>query len=103
MVIHNYIKNRSITEKIYWRWIRFSTQHCRSRLQTCIITNNILQPPTEHTCKFDGTTLELLKFDEQLPDRAKNTQETPDIVITSCIRDKNVFILTNVLLTYIST
>ncbi len=69
---YSYVKDRSTTEKIYWRCIRFSTQRCHSRLHTCIITNNILKQPTEHTCKFDGTTLELHKFDVQLVDRARH-------------------------------
>ncbi|CAF3516011.1 unnamed protein product, partial [Rotaria sp. Silwood2] len=79
----SYVKDRSTTEKIYWRCSRYSTQHCRSRLHTCIVTNNIVKPPTEHSCTFDGTTLELRKFHQQLIDRAKNTQEPPDIVITN--------------------
>ena len=73
---HSYVKDRSTAEKIYWRCVRYSTQHCRSRLHTCIFTNNIVKPPTEHLCRFDGTVLELRKFDQQLIDRAKNTQET---------------------------
>ncbi|CAF1096383.1 unnamed protein product [Rotaria sordida] len=83
---HSYVKDRSTTEKIYWRCSRYSTQHCRSRLHTCILTNNIVKPPTEHSCTFDGTTLELRKFDQQLIDRAKSTQEAPDMIVTNCIK-----------------
>ena len=70
---------------------KYSSYHCHLRLHTCIITNNIIKPPTEHTCKFDGTTLELRKFDEKIIDRACNTQETPDIIIGNCLRGKSVF------------
>ena len=87
---HFYVRDRSTSEKIYWRCIRFSTQHCHSRLHTCIFTNNIVKPPSEHTCQFDGTVLELHRFDQRVADRAKNTQETPDIVINNCIRGKRI-------------
>ncbi|CAF1509673.1 unnamed protein product [Rotaria sordida] len=83
---HSYVKDRSTTEKIYCRCSRYSIQHCRSRLHTCILTNNIVKPPTEHSCTFDGTTLELRKFDQQLIDRAKSTQEAPDMIVTNCIK-----------------
>ena len=62
------------------------SHQCGSRLYTCIITNKIVKPPTDHTCKFDGTTLELRKFDEQIISRALNTQETPDIIVTHCYK-----------------
>ena len=85
---HSYIKDRSTAEKIYWRCVRYSTQHCGSRLHTCIFTNNIVKPSTEHSCRFDGTVLELRKFDQQLIDRTKNTRETPNFIITNCIKGK---------------
>ena len=85
---YSYIKDRSTIEKTYWRCINYSSQHCHSRLHTCVITNNIVKPPTEHTCKFHGTITEVRKFDEQLADRARNTQETPDIIITNCFKSK---------------
>jgi len=85
---HFYVKDRSTSEKIYWRCIKFSTQHCRSRLHTCIFTNDIIKPPTDHSCRFDGTAVELHQFDERLANRAKNTQETPEIIINNCMRGK---------------
>ena len=60
---YSYIKDRATNEKIYWRCIKYSSHHCHSRLHTCIITNNIIKPPTEHTCKFD----------EKIIDHACNT------------------------------
>ncbi|CAF0834509.1 unnamed protein product [Rotaria sordida] len=83
---YSYVKDRTTNEKIYWRCIKYSSHHCHSRLHTCIITNNIIKPPTEHTCKFDDTTVELRNFDEKIIDRACNTQETPDIIISNCFR-----------------
>ena len=85
---HSYVKDRSTTEKLYWHCVRYSTQHCRSRLHTCIFTNNIAKPTTEHSSRFDGTVLELRRFDQQLIDRAKTTRGTPDIIITNCIKGK---------------
>ncbi|CAF3945225.1 unnamed protein product [Rotaria sp. Silwood1] len=55
----SYIKDRSTSEKTYWRCIKYSTHHCHSRLHTCVVTNNIIKPPTQHTCKTDGTAIEL--------------------------------------------
>ena len=63
---HSYIMDRSTSKKTYWRCMNFRSHHCRSRLHTCIITNNIIKSPTDHTCKLDGTTLECRKFDEQI-------------------------------------
>ena len=85
---HSYVKDRSTAEKIYWRCVRYSTQRCHSHLHTCIFTKNIVKPPTEHSRRFGGTTLELRKFDQQRLDHAKNTQETPDIIIINCIKGK---------------
>ena len=83
---YSYIMDRSTCGKTYWPCINYYAHHCRSRLHTCIITNNVVKPPTDHTCKFDGTTLELQKFDEQIISRALNTQETTDIIITHCYK-----------------
>ena len=71
---YSYIMDRSTNEKTYWRCINYYSHHCRSRLHTCIFTNSIVKPPTDHICKFDGTTLEQQKFDEQIISRALNTQ-----------------------------
>ncbi|CAF1333385.1 unnamed protein product [Didymodactylos carnosus] len=83
----SYIKDRTTNEKTYWRCINYFSQNCRSRLHTCIITNNIVKPATEHSCKTDGTVSELRKFDEQIVYRALNTQETPDLIVTHCCKD----------------
>jgi hypothetical protein len=47
-----------------------AAHNCYSRLCTCIITNDIIKSPTDHTCKTDGTAFELGKFDEPIAHRA---------------------------------
>ena len=93
---HFYVKDWSTAEKTYWRCIKYSTQYCHSRLHTCLFTNNITKAPTKHSCTFDGTTLELRKFDQVFIDRAKNTQETLDTIITKCIRVREGSSLANI-------
>ena len=85
---YSYIMDRSTNGKTYWRYINYYSRHCRSRLHTCIITNNIVKPPTDHTCKFNGTTFELRKFNKEITSRALSTQETPDTIITHCYKGK---------------
>ena len=85
----SYIMDRTTETKTYWRCIKFSSDQCRSRLHTCISTNAILKPPTEHICKVNGTTSELRLFNEQIAYRAINTQEAPDAIITHCYTRKN--------------
>ena len=87
---YSYIMDRSTSEKTYWRCIKSHSHHCHSRLHTCIITNNIIKPLTDHSCTFNGTTLEIRKFDQQISFRALNTQEKPDIIITHCYKGKIV-------------
>ncbi|CAF2089247.1 unnamed protein product [Rotaria magnacalcarata] len=84
---YSYIMDRSTREKKYWRCIKYYSDRCHSRLHTCIFTNAIIKPPSEHTCKIDGTTLEIRVFNEQIAHRAVNTQETPDTIITNCYKD----------------
>ncbi|CAF2523762.1 unnamed protein product [Rotaria sp. Silwood2] len=60
---YSYVKYRSTNEKPYWRYIKYSSHHCRSRLHRCNITNYIVKPPTEDICRFDDAILELRKFD----------------------------------------
>ena len=81
---YSYIMDRSINGKTYWRCINYYSHHCHSRLHTRIITDNIVKPPTGHTYKSYGTTLELRKFDKQIISSALNTQETPNIIIAHC-------------------
>ncbi|CAF3298248.1 unnamed protein product [Rotaria socialis] len=85
---YSYIMDRSTSEKNYWRCIKYFSDQCHSRLHTCIFTNAIVKPPSEHTCKVNGTTLELRVFNELVADRAINTQETPDTIITNCYKSK---------------
>ncbi|CAF4499658.1 unnamed protein product [Rotaria socialis] len=84
---YSYIMDRSTSEKNYWRCIKYFSDQCHSRLHTCIFTNAIVKPPSEHTCKVNGTTLELRVFNELVADRAINTQETPDTIITNCYKN----------------
>ncbi|CAF1251013.1 unnamed protein product [Adineta ricciae] len=83
---YSYIKDRSSDEKTYWRCIKYSLDRCRSRLHTCILTNAIKKSPTKHTCKVDGTTLQLRIFNEHIAHRAVSTQETPDTIISNCYK-----------------
>ncbi|CAF1495944.1 unnamed protein product [Didymodactylos carnosus] len=78
------IKDRFTENKTYWRWIYYNSQKCHARLHTCNITNNVITPPCVHTCKGNGITDELRKFNEDLWYRTMNTQETPDLIITHC-------------------
>ena len=87
---YSYIMDRSASEKTYWRCIKSHSHRCHSRLRTYIITNNIIKPPTDHSYTFNGTTLEIRKFDQQISFQALNTRETPDIIITHCYKGKTV-------------
>jgi hypothetical protein len=86
---HSYIKDRSFGEKIYWRCINYKSECCHSRLHTCITANSILKPPTEHSCKSNAIAHEVRVFSQQVAERALNTQETPEAIITSCYRSKS--------------
>ena len=86
---YSYIMDRSTNDKTYWRCIKYSSDCCRSRLHTSILTNAIMKPPSEHTCKVDGTALQLRIFNEHVAHRATNTQETPDIIVTNCYKGRN--------------
>ena len=82
----SYVTDRVTSEKTYWRCIKYSSDRCRSRLHTCVLTNGIVKAPTEHTCKVDGTTLQIRGFNEQVAHRAIMTQETPDSIVTNSYR-----------------
>lgn len=86
---YSYIMDRSTNDKTYWRCIKYSSDHCRSRLHTCILTNVIAKPPSEDACKLGGTTLQFRVFNEHIANGAINTQETPETIITSCYKGKN--------------
>ncbi|CAF0856031.1 unnamed protein product [Didymodactylos carnosus] len=82
--------NRFTENKTYWRCIYYNSQKCHARLHTCNITNNVITPPSDHTCKSNGITGELRKFNEDLWYRTMNTQETPDLIITHCCKKCNI-------------
>ncbi|CAF2121455.1 unnamed protein product [Rotaria magnacalcarata] len=82
-----FLYKRSIYEyKTYWRCVNYLRDNCHSRLHTCIITNGVIKPPSERTCKTDGSSLEIRKFNEELVHWARNTQEMPDIIVTTCYK-----------------
>ena len=86
---HSYIKDRSTSTKTYWRCVNYLKYDCHSRLHTCIITNDIIKSPTEHTCRIDGSSMETRKFNEEIVHRTRCTQESPDIIITNCYKGKH--------------
>jgi hypothetical protein len=75
-----YITNRVTSEETYWRCTKYSSDCCRSRL---------------HTCKVDGTTLQIRSFNEQIAHRAINTQEIPDIIVTNSYKGIRIGYTTN--------
>ena len=70
---YSYIIDRPKNEKTYRRCIKYFSHHCRSRLHTCTLTYVIVKTPTEHTCKVDGTTLQLRIFNERVVHRRDAT------------------------------
>ena len=84
---YSYVKDRTTTERVYWRCIKYSSDRCRSRLHTCVHTNTIVKSPSDHTCKFDGTTNELRLFSQEIAHRAMNNQETPDTIVTNSYKN----------------
>ncbi|CAF4586963.1 unnamed protein product [Rotaria sp. Silwood2] len=83
---YSYIKDRSTNKKTYWRCVNYLRDRCHSRLHTCIITNDVIKPPTKHTCTTDGSSLEVRKFNEEIAHRARNTQEIPGVIVTNCYK-----------------
>ena len=86
---YSYIIDRVTNEKTYCRCIKYFSDRCRFRLHTCTLTNVIVKTPAEHTCKVDGTILQLRIFNERVAHRSLSTQDTSDTIITSCYRGKN--------------
>lgn len=80
---YSYIMDRSTDDKTYWRCIKYFSDRCRSRLHTCVLAHTIVKPPSEHTCKFDGTSIERRIFNVYILDRAVNTQEIPDTIVVN--------------------
>lgn len=85
---YSYVKDRTADEKIYWRYIKYKSDQCHSRLHTCLESRTILKQPTVHICKFDATQTQVRLFSQQVADRALTTQETPDTIITNCYKGK---------------
>jgi hypothetical protein len=83
---YSYVKDRTTNEKIYWRCIKYYSDRCHARLHTCLESAKILKPPGEHICKFDGIENQLRIFSQQVVNRALNTQEMPDTIVTNCYK-----------------
>lgn len=83
---YSYVKDRTTNEKIYWRCIKYYSDRCHARLHTCLESKTILKHPAEHICKFDGTETQIRSFSQQVVDRALNTKEAPDAIITNCYK-----------------
>ena len=58
----SYVKDRTTNEKIYWRYIKYKSDHCHARLHTCLESTTILKQSDEHTCKFDATENQMRLF-----------------------------------------
>ena len=82
----SYVKDRTTNEKIYWRCIKYKFDNCHARLHTCLQSTTILKNPGEHACKIDATENQIRLFSQQVADRALNTQETPETIITHCYK-----------------
>ena len=82
----SYVKDRTINEKIYWRCIKYKSDHCHVRLHTCLELTRILKQPDEYTYKFDATENQIRLFSQKVADRALNIQETADIIVTTCYK-----------------
>ena len=83
----SYVKDRITNEKVYWRYIKYKSDHCHAHLRTCLESTTILKQPAERTYKFDTTENQIHLFSQQGPDRARNTEETPNIIVT-IVRDR---------------
>lgn len=82
----SYVRDRVTCDKIYWRCIKYKSDHCHARLHTCLESKTILKQSGEHNCKFDATEHQIRQFSQQVADRALNTQETPNAIVTNCYK-----------------
>ncbi|CAM4890946.1 unnamed protein product [Rotaria socialis] len=78
----SYVRDRIISDKIYWRCIKCKSDHCHARLHTCLESKTILKHPSGHICKFDATENQVCQFSQQVAARALNTQENPDVILS---------------------
>ena len=82
------IRDRSTENKTYWRCICYQSDRYRSRLHTCLVTDTVLKQPSEHPCTFDATAHPVRIFPQQSVERASQTQETPDLIISHCYKSE---------------
>ncbi len=94
MILDGYLYNqdRRTDTKTYWRCENHKTYNCHYRIHTCNSTSTktnamILKQNATHatSCNRDPMKISLHKFREDFVDRAKNTQETTDTVLSQCI------------------
>ncbi|CAM4810174.1 unnamed protein product [Rotaria magnacalcarata] len=83
----SYVRDRITSDKIYWRCIKYKSDHCHARLHTCLESKTILKHPSDHICKFDATENQVRQFSQQVTGRALNTQENPDVIVTNCYKE----------------
>ncbi|CAM4944344.1 unnamed protein product [Rotaria socialis] len=94
----SYVRDRITSDKIYWRCIKYKSDHCHGRLHTCLESKTILKHPSDHICKFDAPENQVRQFSQQVTARALNTQENPDVIVTNCYKCERYFmkiVLTN--------
>ncbi|CAF2047910.1 unnamed protein product [Rotaria magnacalcarata] len=82
----SYVRDRITSDKIYWRCIKYKSDHCHARLHTCLESKTILKHTGDHICKFDATENQVRQFSQQVTGRALNTQEDPDVIVTNCYK-----------------
>ena len=70
---YSYVKGRVTAEKVYWRYVEYSSDRCHSRLHTCVHTKTVVKPPREHICRFNGITNELRVSNEEVVNRTMKT------------------------------
>ena len=82
----SYVRDRITSEKIYWRCIKYKSNHCHARLHTCLESRTILKHSGENIYKFDATEHQIRQFSQQVADRTCNTEETSDAIVTNCYK-----------------
>ncbi len=86
----SYMKYRSNSTKTYWRCIKYSRDLCHSRLHTCIITNNIIKPPIQYTCKVVEKSLRtklffFFLFKEKNYESSNDWYTAAESIVTKCM------------------
>ena len=89
-----YLRDRQTDEKTYWRCENHKSLNCHYRIHTCSSTSTnvrthvvIVKRHGTHStaCHRDPIKISLRRFYEQIVDRANNTQEPTDAVLSQCL------------------